>query len=262
MPNLTVNNANFYYELHGTGHPLILIAGYTCDHQLWTPLINDLSKRYQVFIFDNRAVGQTKDNEKILSAELMAEDVMALAAKLDLKKPHIVGQSMGGTIAQVIASQYPDQIGKLGILTSSAKWRRAMLDGLKSILVMREKDIDFDIIFNSLLPWCFGEKFLQDKENIAAFKSLTLSNPYLQSVQDQARQFEVLETFDGRSYLKQIRTPTLIVHGIEDVITLLHESEMMAEHIQDSRLVKVDCAHCIVVEAPRQLSQLLIDFLD
>ena len=106
MPKILVNNAEFYYELNGTGQPLILISGYTCNHNFWHPILDTLSSKFQVLTFDNRGCGKTKDNSQPLLAKLMADDVMALAKALGLKKPHIIGQSMGGTIAQTVASNY------------------------------------------------------------------------------------------------------------------------------------------------------------
>ena len=262
MSKIKLNNANFYYELHGKGHPLILIAGYSGDHLVWMPLLENLSKQFQVLLFDNRGVGQTTDDGRPLSAELMAQDAVALADALDLKKPHIVGQSMGGTIAQRVATHHSEKISKLGIVASSPKWRQAMLLGLKSTLLMREKNIDFDIIFEALIPQIFGETFLSDKKTVADFKKLMLENPYPQSYENQARQFKVLEQFDGREQLKQIHAPTLIVHGMQDIITLLDESEFMATQIPQAKLAKIDCAHGMTIEVPQQLTDLLIDFLN
>ena len=226
------------------------------------PLLENLSKQFQVLLFDNRGVGQTTDDGRPLSAELMAQDVVALADALDLKKPHIVGQSMGGTIAQRVATHHSEKISKLGIVASSPKWRQAMLLGLKSTLLMREKNIDFDIIFEALIPQIFGETFLSDKKTVADFKKLMLENPYPQSYENQARQFKVLEQFDGREQLKQIHAPTLIVHGMQDIITLLDESEFMVTQIPQAKLAKIDCAHGMTIEVPQQLTDLLIDFLN
>src|SRR3989338_85192 len=113
---MRVNGASIYYEMRGSGHPLILISGYTRDHTLWTPVLEALAARFQVLRFDNRGVGRTQDEGQPLSASLMAEDVRALAKALGLQKPHIIGQSMGGTVAQKLAAAYPDEIGKLVLL--------------------------------------------------------------------------------------------------------------------------------------------------
>jgi 3-oxoadipate enol-lactonase len=261
MPKITVNNAEIYYEQFGQGQPVILIAGFTCDHHIWDPVVEELSKHFQVIKFDNRGVGQTQDNALLLTAELMAQDVIALSRALGLQKPHIVGQSMGGTIAQVIASQYPDEISKLAILTSAAKWRTAMLKGLQSSMLMRMQDIDFDLIFAVNVPWVFGENFLSNPENLQTLKQLFLENPYPQSLEDQIRQFHVLEAFDGTAYLEKIKAPTLVVHGKQDIIAMRADSENLAKKIPHAKLVEVDAAHAVLIETPQEISQNLIEFL-
>lgn len=261
MPMIKANGANFYYELYGKGKPLILIAGYTCDYTSWQLMIDDLSKYFQVLVFDNRGVGQTTDNQDVLSAELMAEDVIALAEQLQLEKPHIVGQSMGGTIAQTVAVNFPDKISKLGLVTTSSKWRQAMLCGLNSLLMMRQKNIDFDTIFEATLPWIFGERFLSNKQTIAEFKKILLDNPHPQSLNDQARQFTVLKNFDLREKIKNIKSATLIIHGVEDLISLPYELKYMESQIPNCQILEFDCAHGITLEAPPHLSEALIKFL-
>lgn len=261
MPKINVNNANFYYESHGKGEPLILIAGYTCDHTVWSMILDKLSQQFQVIIFDNRGVGQTVDQGETLTAELMAKDVIALAEALNLEKPHVVGQSMGGNIALQVAHDYPEKISKLGILNSSTKWRTAMLKGLYSLLVLRQKHVDVDILIDTTLPWVFGGAFLDNPENIVGFKQAAAENRYPQTLVDQQRQFNVVATFNGSKYLKNIKNPTLIAYGKEDIISLPYESEYLAENIPNAQLAEFDCGHGFMLELPKQVSEQLISFL-
>ena len=166
MPHIKINDAEFYYELHGKGSPLVLIAGYASDHSFWMPIISKLDQDFQVLIFDHRAIGQTKEAGHFpLTADIMAEDVMQLIRAVGFVKPHIVGQSMGGTVAQRIAARYPNEISKLVILTSTLKWRQSMLLGLKSILNVQREQGSFDTVFelmralflNNPFPPVFGK---------------------------------------------------------------------------------------------------------
>ena len=261
MTILSVNNANLFYEVHGTGEPVILIAGYGCNHLSWQPILDGLSEFFQVVILDNRGVGQTVDDNAALSTHLMARDVIALADQLNLKKPHIIGHSMGGTIAQAVASLYPEKIGKLCLLTTSAKWRQAMLFSRKNLLIMRERDIDFDFIFEADIPWLFGESFLKNDKAIADFKQGVLGDCYPQSLHNQERQFKVLEQFDGTAGLKRIQSPTLIAYGTQDLIALPEESDYIASHIAQSTLVRFDCGHVLTHEVPEQLTRELVHFI-
>ena len=261
MAFIQVNNANFYYELHGSGQPLILIAGYACDHSSWLPIFDKLTKHFQVLIFDNRAIGQTVDDDITLTTERMAHDVMALADQLNLHSPHILGHSMGGSIAQTIAAFYPQAIYKLVILCSTAKWREVALQSLHSTFMMRKNNVDLNLILDSALPWVFGDQFLKNKENIALFKKATLENPFFQTVDDQYRQYKFLEQFDSRNFLDKICSPTLIAYGIEDLLSLPYEAKFLADKISNAQLVEFDCAHEIMFESANKLTQMLIDFL-
>lgn len=261
MPFLKVNHANFYYELHGVAQPLILIAGYACDHLTWLPVLDALTKHFQVLIFDNRAVGETTDDNAVLTAKLMAEDVMALADRLNLVRPHIIGHSLGGNVAQMVASLYPEKIGKLCLLNSSAKWRAAMLLGLKSIFEMREKNLEIDFIVDAIIPWLFGTDFLASLKNVNAFKQAILSNPYPQSLEDQRRQVAMIENFDGVAALKNIQAQTLVGYGAEDIISLPMDAEFLVKNIRHAELVKFDCAHGVMFERPKELVKVLLEFL-
>jgi pimeloyl-ACP methyl ester carboxylesterase len=220
-----------------------------------------LSSVFQVVVFDNRGVGRTKDDAKELSAELLAEDVRGLIKALHLKKPHIIGQSMGGCIAQKLAFTHPDEIGKLVLLVTSSKWRQAMLQGFRSQLSLRQNGVNDNLVFDSVIPWVFGEQFLKDPKNIALLKKLTFENPYPQSTEDYARQLRVLETFDSRSDLKKIKASTLVVYGKEDIISLPFESEFLESHIPHAKMEALDCGHAMIPEVPEALSKLILTFL-
>jgi len=261
MPALTINGANIYYEIHGTGQPLVLICGYTADHLWWTPVLHELARNFQVLIFDNRGIGRTVDDGCALSAELMAQDVIELMQILGFNKPHILGHSMGGTIAQCIAHAMPNEIGKLVLLSTSAKWRYAMLYGLASLSDMYAANVDFDTIYAAELAWVFGERFLADANNIASLKHIILENRYPQSIEDQRRQYKVLEKFDGRKQLATITAETLVVYGKEDIISLPSDSEYLAKEIPHAQLIGMPCGHALNMEMPRELNEHIIRFL-
>jgi 3-oxoadipate enol-lactonase len=261
MSEIQVNGASIYYESRGSGYPLILIAGLTRDHTTWEPIIDALAEHFQVVRFDNRGVGRTKDDGRELSAELMAEDIRALAQALRLKKPHIIGQSMGGSIAQKFAATYPEETGKLGLLVTSAKWRKAVLLGLRSRLALRQLGVDENVVLDGSIPWVFGEKFFGNPANVEMLRKATLENPYPQAVEDYARQMVVLDRFDGRGDLKKIRAPCLVMYGKEDILSLPFESEFLAKQISQAKIEAFEGAHGLIQEVPEALASSIIRFL-
>lgn len=260
MAFIELNGAKFFYELQGNGPALILISGYTGDHSLWAQQVGPLSEHFQVLTFDNRAVGQTTDDGCELSAELMADDAMAIADALGLENPHIIGSSMGGTIAQQVALRHPGKINKLGLMVTSAKWRIAMLTGLLNGISMREADVPFDIQFDAILGLVFGEKFLSNPESVAFLKQLILDDPHPQSLEDLKRQAKVLTAFDSRDQVANIKAETLVMNGSEDIISLPYESEYLASQIAGAKQHTFPCGHAVPAEAPEETVKVILDF--
>jgi len=80
MPTVKVNDITKYYEIHGEGEPMVLIAGLNSDHTLYQKvgITPRLAERYQVVAFDNRGVGQTDKPDIPYTIEMMAEDTAGL----------------------------------------------------------------------------------------------------------------------------------------------------------------------------------------
>lgn len=259
MPKILINQASVYYELHGKGDPLVLIAGYTCDHRFWHPLIERLSESYQVLVYDNRGVGQTTDDGKPFTISVLANDLTALLAQLDIKKPYLVGHSMGGQIAQVVASTI--SLRKLAILNSALNCPLAPLMAFQAFLDMRKQALPFDLIFNVSVPWFYGKAFLSETQNLELLKEEFLKDPFPQSTLDQERQLNALTQFDGSLACKTIAVPTLITYASEDLVFPPQEAEKLFSLITHADLKKIDCGHAGISEIPDSIASLLLNFL-
>lgn len=261
MPTLEMEGIELFYEVHGTGKPLVLIAGYTGDHTFWNFMLNELANKFQVLIFDNRAIGQTKDTNTPFTLEIMAEDTMTLVERLGLENPVILGQSMGGAIAQIIAKNYATQIDKLIILNSAAKFSIRSEKVLESLLNCRKENIPFDLFIDAALPWFFSSDFLENSESIQAFKHALINNPYPQSVADQERQFNALRPFDSTKWINKITAPTMVISGIEDIIAPPEDGMALAKGIPNSQFITIPGAHSSPVEQSFKVNQLIEQFL-
>lgn len=262
MALLKLKDVEIYYELHGKGEALILIAGHACDHVFWSAMLEELSRHFQILIFDNRAVGQTKDSGASFTLETMADDTIQLAQKLGLGRPHILGQSMGGAIAQIIAHKYPDEINKLMILNSAAKFNARTLKAIESLIMLRKENISLDSLVAASLPWFFSIDFMHDPENIAAYKEAALNNPYPQSIQDQERQLKALQLFNSKPWLRTIKNPTQVIAAEDDIICLLTESQQLAASIANAELKIVAGAHASPLEQSVEVCRIVKDFVN
>lgn len=104
MAEYSINGTRYYYEIHGKGRPLLLIAGLASDSQSWQPVIEDLSRSFMVITPDNRGCGRTKPMDQSFSIKEAADDYAVLIDELALSSVDILGHSMGGFIALQIAT--------------------------------------------------------------------------------------------------------------------------------------------------------------
>lgn len=116
-----VNGVNLYYEIHGTGRPLILLHGGLGSGEMFGPILPALSKDHQVIVVDLQGHGRTADIDRPIDTRLMADDIAALIDHLGLEKPDLVGYSLGGGVAFFTAVKYPQKVGKLVIAATNIR---------------------------------------------------------------------------------------------------------------------------------------------
>jgi pimeloyl-ACP methyl ester carboxylesterase len=112
-----VNGINLYYEVHGTGRPLVALHGGLGASSMFHPIMPALTKGHQVIAVDLQGHGRTADIDRPISAELMAGDIAALIKFLKLDRPDIMGYSLGGGVATFVAMRYPELIRKAVIIS-------------------------------------------------------------------------------------------------------------------------------------------------
>jgi pimeloyl-ACP methyl ester carboxylesterase len=117
-----VNRIKLYYEVQGSGRPLILLHGGLGAIEMFGPNLPALAKGRQLIAVDLQGHGRTADIDRPLSVELMADDIAALIRHLKLERPDIMGYSLGGGVALQTAIRHPEVVGRLVIV--SAPFRR------------------------------------------------------------------------------------------------------------------------------------------
>ena len=96
MEKVTVGDIDMCYQVIGEGHPLVMIMGLTANMDWWDPeLLESLSKRYRVLIFDNRGAGRTDAPPGEFTIKQFADDTAGLIDTLGFDHAHVMGVSMG-----------------------------------------------------------------------------------------------------------------------------------------------------------------------
>lgn len=117
-----VNGLKMYYEVFGTGKPVVLLHGSFMNIPLnWAHIIPALAKDRKVIVAEMQGHGRTRDIPREFSYESMADDVSALLRHLKTDSADILGYSMGGGVAFQVAVRHPEQVRRLIILSGTYK---------------------------------------------------------------------------------------------------------------------------------------------
>lgn len=115
-----VNGLAMYYEIHGSGQPLVLLHGsFMSITTNWGQLLPALAEHRRVVVVELQGHGRTADIDRPFTFEQMADDVAALLQYVDIERADIFGYSMGGSIAIQFAIRHPSMVRKLVIVSAS-----------------------------------------------------------------------------------------------------------------------------------------------
>ena len=246
MPNIAANTISLHYESLGNENdpPILLIMGLAVQMILWPDSFCQLlvDKGFRVIRFDNRDVGLSTHLDHLgvpnialeyvkfmmrlpmKSAYLiddMAADTAALIDALELKRPHVVGASMGGMIAQNLAANYPEKVSSLTSIMSTTGRRSLPKPTWKTMRAIMQppakKDdtqgaIDRMIrVFNVISSKTYPPDPVHLRDMCARHIARANYPP------GGARQLMAIAASDDRTYtVRKIKAPTLVLHGDED----------------------------------------------
>jgi pimeloyl-ACP methyl ester carboxylesterase len=121
MAYASINGLQLYYEIHGTGRPLVLLHGGLMTIELnWAPLLAPLAESRRVIAVELQGHGHTADTDRPISIEALASDVVALLDHLEIGEADLFGFSLGGLVAYAVALGEPDRVGKLIVASADA----------------------------------------------------------------------------------------------------------------------------------------------
>jgi len=262
MPVVKVREINLYYEIHGTGEPLLLIHGLGLDSGAWIGQVLPLSSSYQVITFDNRGSGRTDAPALPYSTEMMAEDTIALLDALGVDRVHVLGFSMGGLITQVLAIKYPDRVQRLVLASTAAKLPALSRQVIQSWAQLLKEKIRPGVRVRLQLPWLFTNQFLQSDATVDELINLSLRYPYQPTINGFTGQVGACVMHNTLDQLSQIVAPTLVLAGQEDILIPVKASQAMMSNLPNATLQIVDHAsHNFFWENPDRFNQAVLNFL-
>jgi pimeloyl-ACP methyl ester carboxylesterase len=253
MRQLVRDGVKLCFEEAGSGTPpLLFVHGWTCDHTFFTPQFEYFRGAHRVIAVDLRGHGASDKPQQDYTMATLADDVRWLCERLDLQKPVVIGHSMGGLIALVLAARYPDlpaAIVTLDSLIVPTAEMREMVPALVETL----RGPDFREVQRQLVSEML---FVPTDDTARKARILDTMSSAPQHVMASA--FEHLCTCDTAAAAAACTVPFLAVYA-ESVRSDLAQLRALCPHVITGQTV--GAGHFHQLEAPEQINAMIERFL-
>ncbi len=290
MPHITANNIQIAYEDYGNPeHPAaLLIMGLGGQLTMWSDeLVEDLvTGGYRVILFDNRDIGLSHHHtdekapgilRQIVLRRIglklkapyelidMARDTIGLMDALKLDTAHLVGISMGGMIAQHVASLSPDRVNSLTAImttTGNPKLPRPSGEIMKAMIRRGPQPTTRDAIIDQSVATFEVIGTPGENQNTNGMRD-RITRSYDRSYHPAGlmRQMSaIVASGDFRKHTRSIKAPTLVLHGTADPLVPIEGGRDIAKLVRGARMVELDgMGHDV---PPRFLPEITQNMLD
>jgi len=260
MPKVSIGDAEIYYEIHGEGEPVLLVAGLGGAGSYWTPNVPAFASRHKVILHDHRGSGQSTHSRIEYSVEQMTSDLVRLMDALGIERAHLVGHSTGGAMGQVMAVEHPDRLKSMVLYASWTKsdpFMRRVMAARRTLLTASGAEAYMTATPIFLYPdWWINE----NEDVLAAREARGISS--FPAPEIGASRVDAVVAFDRTADLHKIRTPTLVLCAKDDFLTPPYFSEALAKAIPGARLAMMDRGgHACSEAAKEEFNRIVLDFI-
>ncbi|NIL77885.1 alpha/beta fold hydrolase [Rhodococcus sp. B10] len=221
--------ARIELQVTGSGPPLLLLPGQANNHHWWDRVRADYSEVYTVVTFDYRGTGHSTLGTDPLSTRMLAQDVVRCLDTLGISRCHVFGTSMGGRVAQWFAVDAPTRVDRLVLGCTTPGGPNA---------VERSEEVRMSLIADStstrdvLVSLMYSDRFLAHVPP----PYFTLGDASM-TPEARAAHMGASAAHDAWGMLPAIASPTLILHGTEDLLAPVINSDLLSSRIPDAAIL-------------------------
>ena len=234
---------------------LVLSNSLGTNLSMWEPQMAELSRGFRVLRYDTRGHGESSVTPGSYSIERLGRDVVALLDRLAIESAHFCGLSLGGMTGMWLAIHAPTRVFRLALCNTAAYMAPADLWNGR---IDQVRGGGMDAIVESVLARWFTPAFLARSPDIAAsVRQMVLATPADGYIACCA----AIRDMDQREAIAGISAPTLVIAGTHDPATPPADGRFIADRIEGARYVELPAAHLSNIEAARDFTAALLDFL-
>ncbi len=244
-----INGQNINYIAEGEGQPLLLLHGWGAEIDSFAPVTMELSKYRKVYVIDFPGFGKSEEPVRSFEVSDFTEIVRAFIETVIGERTDIICHSFGGRVTILLASRYPDLVGKI-VFTDAA--------GIKPKRTLK--------YYMRVYSYKFAKKLARTRVMKKIFRALGFdaekrirnagSEDYRKLSGIMRETFVKVVNQDLTPFLKDIKSPSLMIYGENDTDTPVRFGKIMEREIRDSGLVVLeDAGHFSYLDQfPRYIS--------
>ena len=254
----TVNGIKINYVDEGKGVPIAFVHGFPLSRKAWQKQLDGLRGSYRVIAPDLRGLGENDAVTGTTTMTQFADDIHALLQQVKTGPVVLVGHSMGGYVALAFARKYPEMLRGLVLVCTKAGGDSAEAAAGRRATADKVKANGSGVVVDAMTPKMLAASN-QDKNLLEQVRAIMApSKP--ESV--MASLLGMAERADSTPTLGQIKVPTLVVTGADDIVIPPAESEKLAAGIAGAKLVTIaNSGHLVAYEKPAEFNKALQDWL-
>jgi 3-oxoadipate enol-lactonase len=253
--------ARLYWEVGGSGEPLLLIQGLGWSADMWFRLLPEIEPRYRVIRYDARGIGRSDVPPGPYSIELMAADAMAILDAAGEARAHVCGVSLGGIVAQEVAISFADRVRSLLLGCTHTAGPDAVWPEPKVMEMLKTRTtMSFEEAVRAGIQYGYDPSTSRERVEEDIQRRLALPT----TAEGYSNQLLAGLGYPGtRGRLAQISVPTLVLTGDRDRLVPAVNSEILAREIAGARLVVIPGAgHVMFTDQPEAVTAAMLQFLD
>jgi 3-oxoadipate enol-lactonase len=264
---LNIAGVRLWYEVTGTGEPVLQLHGSGMGHLNFSPATPILSQTFSCIDYDQRGYGESDKPEQHYDMEVWADDAVAVLDALGIERAHVHGISMGGMIAILMAGKYPDRVQSVVINCAAAKLGYAGQLLFQNWIDLLRLQGSGGRTLAEMVTWeCNSRAYM---ETPAGRNSVDGTQEMLAKTEDRVfiAACQAMIDMDLRDYVPRITSPALVLGGDQDVMTPWDQGisgagqQWIADHLPngESHVLK-GSAHSTVFDATEEHCQVVADF--
>lgn len=263
MPTFKFKDYEVFYDVQGSGKPIIILNGIMMSTKSWDTFVNTITHQNTLVRVDFLDQGQsTKLHGETYTHDLQAELVHELIKYLSLKDVTVAGVSYGGEVAIRLALQYPNDVERL-VLANTAAWTSNWLRDIGHAWNKVGETLNGDAYYDLAIPVIYSSNFYQEKESWMENRRKVLVPLFSnKDFQDRMKRLvDSSETHDLRSEIHKITCETLVISSKYDSLTPLHEQEFIVNELKNvHHVILPNCGHASMYEDPLLFISLVLGF--